>query len=270
MNEIRTDVSWLDYQKIDALNPSLLVHGLKSMLDFHHAAECPEDGLPSKNVLIGQLAHAYLLEPDQVTERFGVFEGRRYGKAWDDWQEANHGKEAVTPAIDAQAESIALVVRTAYPNLVQETDHEVTVLCKEQVEDQTHQCKGRIDMLGPNVLVDLKTTTNVDPHAFGRVFANLHYAAKLACYVRWVETVRGHLEDIYVIAVEIEAPWDCTLIPIPRPVLEAGWSRMEKVLKRVNYGMSTGHWPGVGYQTELVVPTWSMPEDDGLDWTDDE
>lgn len=263
-NEIDTQMPWDDYVPAVGVNPSRIGKGLKSMLAFrnYHGTDKPDRGM-----LVGSLTHLLIFEPDKFDERYAVFHGhQRRGEKYEMWKWKYPGKEAVKPDVYEQAQRTAEAVRRdpQAMEIINATQHEVSVFC----EDFGVQCKGRLDGLGSGLLPDLKTTTNVDKFAFGRVFGSQNYAAKLACYKRWAEKLGVRVDEVQIIAVENANDFDVVVYPVPQIVLENAWARVEKILKRIPECVERDEWPGVseGQVGELHIPNWSMPEDEVLEW----
>lgn len=265
INEIDPDMSWPDYLAFEGVNPSRLVHGLKSMKSFQSYAGSDK---PDRGMIVGSATHLLIFEPDKFDDRYAIFDGRRSErtKAWQMFTWKYPGKEAIKPDEYEQASRTAEAVRSdpLAMDLIRSTKTEVSLFC----EDFGLQCKGRVDGLG-HILLDLKTTTNVEMRAFGRVFATLNYGVKLACYKRWAEKLGNPVSEVFVVAVETKGEFDVAVIPVPEIVLENAWSKAEQVLKRIPQCMADDHWPGVaeGRLYELCVPNWSMDEEDVLDWS---
>jgi len=260
--EILYDLSWTAYLATTGMNPSRIIPGLKSMKHLK-SADDPRDEKPQRNMLVGSMTHALVLESEQFDERFAVYDrgGNRGSRKYAEFCAEHPGKEIAKPDEFDQASATARAV-LADPiarDLINSTKHEVTVLC-EQV---SIQCKGRIDALGTELIVDLKTTTNVESAAFGRVAASLNYAGKMACYQRFVAGVTGELCDVKVIAVETKPPYDVVTFSIPQGVLDSAWDEIEeKVIRKLRGAIERDEWPGVanGEEQELYVPNWARPE----------
>lgn len=261
-----TGMPWDDYITAVGVNPSRLVKGLKSMLSFLNYSGTDK---PDRGMLVGSLTHQMILEPGKFDERYAVFQGsRKTQKQLSEFEWRHEGKTPVKPEEYEQAARTAEAVLSdpIAGEILEATAHEVSLF----LEDCGVQCKGRVDGIG-SILMDVKTTTNVDQQAFGRVFGSLKYHCKLACYKRWAEMLGNPVSEVYVISVETKGDYDVAVVPIPEVVLENGWSRMEKVLRRIPECVRRDYWPGVaeGKRYELVMPNWSMDEEDlGLDWSE--
>lgn len=264
--EILTNLSWPDYLAEPGWNPSRLVHGLKSM---KHMREYQGSDKPDRAKLVGSMTHTLIFEPETFHERYAIWTGGRRDKrivAYREFMEENADQEITNPDEFEQARIVSEAVLADYvaASLLNTTDHEVSLFC----EDLGLQCKGRVDALG-GLIVDLKTTTNTQAHAFGRVFSNLAYGAKLACYKRWAELLGHEVAEVYTIAVEVKPPYDVAVYRVPEAVLENAWPRVERVMRRIPECEASGTWPGVaeGQVQELVVPNWAMDESE-LDWSE--
>jgi hypothetical protein len=116
--------------------------------------------------------------------------------------------------------------------------------------------------------VDLKTSRDVEPRAFGRTSANLLYHAQLAFYRRGLIAKGYAPRPVHIIAVESQAPFDCMVYEVDEDVLFAGDELVTKLLHQVKtcrrrYGKRP--WPGrdPGVQT-LDFPSWALPSDNDL------
>ena len=257
------DRSWAEYLATNGLNPSRIIPGLKSMKHLK-SADDPRDEKPQRNMLVGSMTHALVLESEQFDSRFAVYDrgGNRGSRKYGEFCAEHPGKEVAKPdeILQATATALAVLADPIARDLINSTQHEVTVLC----EQFATQCKGRIDALGNGLLVDLKTTTNVDAAAFGRVAASLNYAGKMACYQRFVAEVTGEMCAVKVIAVETKPPYDVVTFSIPQGVLDSAWEEIEeKVISKLRGAIERDEWPGVanGQEQELYVPNWAMPEE---------
>jgi len=264
-NHIDASMSWEDYKRAPGINPSRIVKGIKSMKSFKNYGG---DDKPDRGLLVGSITHLLIFEPDTFYGRYAIFNGQRRedSKKYQLWKWKNEGKEAVSPDAYDQARRTADAVRNSPEamELIEATQHEVSLF----LEDFGMQCRGRVDGLQVGkLLLDLKTTTNVEPHAFGRIFARLHYAEKMSCYKRWVEKLTGaDIPEVKVIAVETKDDYDVTVFPIREPVLENAWPRAEKILQCVRECIEEDSWPGVGAECELVIPNYAMDDEDVLEF----
>lgn len=269
--EVVLGMDFPDYLAVPALNGSTLVHGRTSMRHFLHAWH--GDDKDTEALLWGRAVHCLLFEPKLFTERYTLYEGRRQGKAWEEFREDNQELE-ILRADGQYGYASALVAARSFINepllqeMIREGQGEVSLFT---VEDDL-QCKARLDWVSASsrCIVDLKTTRNIAARAFGRQFFDLGYDLKLGLQRRWwAEQNHGELLPVYVIALENKPPFDVAVIPVPDAVLDQGAERALAIIRQVKECISVDRWPGVanGEYFPLEVPSWEM-EDVELDWSD--
>jgi hypothetical protein len=283
---IRTDVDWEDYCQRTEMNPSTLVAGCKSMLALKRAID--GGGRVESNAMrLGSGIHALLLEPEQFESRFCVVpdfhtdDGNTtanglpsqskatsyYKLKLKEFASNNYGKTFLSRKQydDALTCIEAIRSRPRMSRLLDKSKKEVTLLGSISGVP----FRGRVDILSKKVLCDVKTTPNVEPHAFGRSFVNLRYDFKLAIY-RELARQNGFDVEVSVIAQESSGDFDNVYYPVPDIVLDNAWTKVLSVLSKYITAKQTGKWHGVDggkSKLNLVVPQWSM-EDSGeeLDW----
>jgi len=237
-NGIQPNIPWPDYCGIKRMNPSTLVAGNKSMLRLKRAIA---GGYPEETnaMRLGTGIHTLLLEPDEFEERFCVVpafhldpENMRAAKRKDEpiedrktdskltnycqgmvarFKAANPDKAFLDQTqYDTALTCIeALHSRTNFAELIASKNREVTVFG----EIEGVPCKGRLDLLSPGVITDLKTTHDVSD--FGRTAFKLNYCFKLAMYRELVRQNTVGLRDVKVIAQETKDDFYNALFTIP-------------------------------------------------------
>lgn len=265
-NEIVHDLSFDDYADAEGYSPSQLVCGFKSMLSLNNARYGDK---PTPAQLAGLLRHTLILEPDKFNDEFIVADfPNRLTKAYKEFAADNEDKHVVLEheLRDAMRTVDAVMSDSTAHRLLEATKHEAALF----VEDLGLQCKGRVDGYGNGILLDLKTTTTVEPQAFGRIFANLHYAARLACYRRWLQLLGETIDAVYVIACEVKDDYDVVVYHVPEILLENAWQRVDRIMRKIPNCEKMVRWPGVscGAMLEVTVPNWAMEETDLVDWSE--
>jgi hypothetical protein len=279
------------------MNPSTIVHGLRSMKRLKRAID--EGFTEETNAMrIGTGNHALLLEPEEFENRFVVVPdfhfdvaNLRAAKRKDEPIEDRRTDSRATSYVKQKVAEFAAMnrgksfigeseyqsclrsiesirSRPAMRQLVDSSSKEVTVLG----EIQGVEFKGRIDLLNAETICDLKNTANVEKRAFGRVFANLKYAFKLSIYRELVRQSTGRILEVSIICQELSGDFDNTLVPVPSIVLDDAYDQVQQVVSKYRDAEENDYWPGVdGGQDyyELYVPQWAMEdnEDVALDWS---
>lgn len=239
-------ITWENYCSLRRMNPSTLVHGCKSMKRLKRAIS---EGFPERSdaMMLGTGIHALLLEPDQFEERFCVIPAFQFdaenvtgrgdpsqSKATSYYKakeaafiEANKGKEFLDRGqYDTALTCIeALNSRSHFRELVDASSKEVTVYG----EIECVPFKGRLDLLSPTTICDLKTTYDVSQ--FNRTFTQLEYAFKLAIYRELVRQNTVGVRDVKVIAQETKDDFDNAMFVVPAELLDITFNRVMQVTK---------------------------------------
>ena len=277
--------SWQDYCEIIALNPSLILKARKSLKHFKWHLDNPSDKTTDA-LRLGTLSHAAILEPDR--DLLSMVEesllepgkptmviwsgGRRYGKAWNDFQEEHKHQTIVTQKMLDDAHALcaeALLMADAVHDhkfamsLLDKCEFEVAAF----TDYEGQSVKGRLDAYKPGCIPDLKTSKDVSARPFGNDAAKFNYHVRLGCYKEFVTRITGQVPECWLIAVEKEPPYDVVCYRVDDAVTEWGWKIAADLLNQIKWGYENGKWPGIndGFD-ELHFPNWAMPNDEELQW----
>ena len=260
-DELRESVSWDDYCRIVAMNPSTLVRGLKSLKHLKHCWDEPQADSPS--LAWGRAVHCLLFEPKEFTQRYVACSIRRDKRteAYQDFLAENAGKEILTVAEfdSACLAAQSFVADSDVQDFIQAGKAEVTLLSSEDGV----KCKGRVDWLATyrECLVDLKTTKNIDCRRASGDFFRYHYDVKLGLYQRWLKKITGRLWPVEVIWLENTPPYDVAVMPIDFAVLDRGAEKGLAILRKLKQCIADDHWPGVADNDYLLhVPSYEMED----------
>lgn len=131
----------------------------------------------------------------------------------------------------------------------------------EWVDEETGlECRGRVDYLRPNDLVDLKSTRRETVREFTRDVAGSLYYAQVAWY-RDGAIACGRLpKDAgmpYIVSVSTEAPYDVAAYQLSEASLEAGRILVRDLLIQYNRCLTANLWPGIAPDLmTLDLPNW--------------
>lgn len=275
------------YSKIQKMNPSTLVAGLKSMKRL--ARQIKEGfGETTDAMIFGTRLHVLLLEPEEFESQFVVMpdfhldpenktqNGKRSYMTTTSYceekrkqfLEENKGREVVKRQdYDSMLYAIeSMRSRPKIVELLESSKKEVTVFGSiDGIE-----CKGRIDLLSDDFITDLKTTADVEPKLFARTFVNMGYGFKLAMYR---ELVRQNTNEkaVKVIAQEVSGDFDTVLFDVPDFVLDIGLNKVRSVIADYKHALETGVWSGVDRgmdELALMLPKYALDEEEKvLDWS---
>jgi hypothetical protein len=245
------------YSAIKAINwSSLKAIGVSPRL-YRHRVSVPEPDKPE--FALGRAAHCAILEPDQFSARYAVFDGIRRGKAWDEWRMEHPGVESLKPhdleTALAVAESVSshriagkILRNGRREEAIQWTDSETGFACK-----------GKVDYLRPDFLIDLKTAG--DLNAFVKSAINYGYIGQCAWYhdgAVAAKAIQGE-ERPYVIAVQKTPPYDVAVYQLDVVALEYGRRLYRGLLERLRSCIEADYWPGAAPDLQtLSVPQWAV------------
>ena len=128
-------------------------------------------------------------------------------------------------------------------------------------------CKGRLDVLHPRAILDLKTTNNGAPIPFGNFAWKNGYLFKQAIHRELVRQMVGETLPVYYIPVENKPPHDCSVQEIVKEdeqILDQELEKAKKILRKYKQCLDSDNWPGVdeGKGTmRFYVPTYAMEAD---------
>lgn len=278
---VDNSMDWESYKSLKLMNASTIVAATKSMKRLKRYMD-EGFGEPTRPMVCGSGTHCVLLEPGVFESRYCVVpefhlspenvtaKGDRtdsksttfYKNAVKAFANENSGKEFLSRAEYDKIQRAIAAIRS-HPEasrLIEACGKNVEVTVTGELFGVPF--KGRLDALAPECIVDLKTTADVEPRTFGRMFANLHYGMKLAVYR---ELVRQSIADrpVVVIAQEMDGDFDTVVYDVPDCVLDAGLSRLKMIVDDYKHAVKTGIWPGVDRgesRVPLVVPNWAMED----------
>jgi hypothetical protein len=250
------------YALIDAVNISTLKSMAVSPRHYQHALATPRTD--SDSMALGRLMHAMIFEPDAIDGRYAVWDGgRRAGKEWTAFLEANAGKEilrapedwerseAVRDAVLAHPVAAELLREGQAERVMQWTDAETGIACK-----------GRADWITGRTIVDLKTTRAIGAREIQRQLVSLAYHAQAAFYCDGREAMTGVAHDFAWIYVEQLPPHDVAVYRCPGDVYRAGQALYRAWLRRVVECRESGVWPGTApTMQEMELPAWASVAD---------
>lgn len=271
-----THVPREDYDRIDRINWSALKHMKRSPFHFREAAREKVDK-DTDAMRVGRATHIATLEPERFRATHAVWDGgRRYGKEWDKFCEKNAGYEILTEDQYQQVVTIskAVLSHEIAARWLRAGSSEVTLQWTHLLPDLEEgrpfpiECKARLDF-APNVagVVDLKTTRDASPEAFGRQAWNLDYLGQAAMYQDGYAAVNGGVRMPYVIvAVESAAPHAVQVYRVPERLLKLGRAMYVGFLETLAECRRQNRWPGYSDgELELDVPRWAQAQNDDDD-----
>jgi exodeoxyribonuclease VIII len=204
---------------------------------------------------LGSLTHCAVLEPDELSKRYGIAPDRRTnaGKAVAAEMEAA-GIEAVTASEMEQAMAMAASVRShqAAAALLRDGKAEQSFWWDDTPTGL--RCKCRPDWYAGNTIVDLKTTTDASPKGFARSVAQWRY------HVQQNHYLAGTFAERFVfIAVEKTYPYAVGVYELDEAAALYGETERRNNLQTIADCRAISEWPGYGNTIQpLSLPSWAL------------
>lgn len=266
-------MSWDEYDAVDALSGSALMHMRRSPLTYIWHRDNPQ---PSTDAMkLGTVIHTAILEPPLLGKIavWGLTEEQkvRRGKVWDAFAEANKEliiltkveQRAVADAVDGVWDT-----PNARKYLAEPGPCEVSMFWIDPYDKR--YWKGRIDKListkNTATIVDLKKTRCCSPHRFGAQAYQLGYHCKAAIYVSGYQILTGIRPKFKWVALEDKRPNECAVYRAPPDVLTSGGDEVTSLVKRLDACEKADVWPcEVEQEEDLILPAYAMNEAEGLE-----
>jgi len=130
-------------------------------------------------------------------------------------------------------------------------------------------CKGRLDAVGPEGIVDLKTARDGSPTGFAREVIRLEYHVQAAWYVDGYREMTGRELPWAWVVVEVAAPHVVQVYRADEETLNLGRARYRELLDLLHVCQRDNFWPGyAATEMPLQLPRWARPLDDAEDTVD--
>ena len=120
-------------------------------------------------------------------------------------------------------------------------------------------CRGRVDWLRDNAIVDLKTISRADVRTITRQSNDYGYAQQADFYRRGIHALTGEWLPFVHVFVESEAPHFVHVVQLSDAFLEIGSARNDRALALFAECESSGEWPSYA-DTDITLidpPAWA-------------
>jgi exodeoxyribonuclease VIII len=227
----------------------------------------------SKEMTMGSLVHCLLLEPKAFEYLFAVeplecpdgspvrkeasdgsMRKTKEGKAFlESFLRDNAGLQIITGDDFAAASTICSTIcknQTAKDLLTGTTNEHIAIWEKEEVT-----CKGQIDAYKKGVLIDIKTTSNIDPAYFEADSYRRRYHQKMAWYKEGLELNGIEINDVYLITASSD---ECIVRHMSDDLLDRGKIFNERAFSLYKECMKTNTWPSWPETISLGIPGFAL------------
>lgn len=253
----------MNYDEIQAVNKSTLWEMRKSPLHFWHLMhDTPKEDTAAMK--FGRATHKRLLQPSTFANEYVVAPecDRRTKEGKQIWADlAATGKEIISEQDFNKLLAMEREFKDArYYFLWDEEYHTEKVLTWTDNETGV-ECKGRLDVIMPDTIIDYKTTTNAGTDAFMREALRYGYDLQAAMYME-AARANGYDPRAFVfIAQEKDPPYLINILYASDAFLDRGAWIMRDLLKKYKECRDTDKWPGYGIN-QLILPEWEVNGDE--------
>ena len=259
-----------EYRDHPAVSRSELWHIHESPQKFAYHMDNPEEPTPS--LLLGQVFHKLVLEPDSFLEEYAVApkcdRRTKEGKAiWAEFQELAADKTVVPLEMYEQAtEMCKSLVAVPFAVKLLSGRREIPFFWRDDLSGE--ECKCRVDCLNENIgqpiIVDLKSTSDASTEAFTKSAINYGYDFQAAMYSEGVEKNILQKPRFVFIAVEKDPPYAVNILQADELLLRRGYGLYRSFLDTYHDCRLSGNWFGyLGKANQintLALPSWLAKE----------
>ena len=254
-----------EYNKIPAVNFSLLKLYLKSPAHFKWAWDNPqEDADATKAMIIGKAIHTLILEPKEFTKRFVTLDESQRPEPTKNYQNTanrewksfmlnyyvNQGMHCLALedyqmicSMGAQVvnnkSAKALLAECEFEEMIEWTDSDTGVKCKARLDFSNKKKR---------IVGDLKSMEDASPYALPGFMAKWGTHVQLAFYSDGLSVIHGEPYNTqFLIATEKQAPYCCQSYYLDENAVEQGRLIYKGLLKMHKMCVEKNEWPGYEY-----------------------
>lgn len=253
----------MNYNDISAVNKSTLWEMRKSPLHYWHLMhDTPREDTAAMK--FGRAVHKQLLQPTLFSEEFIVAPecDRRTKEGKQIWNYLlASGKEIISSDDMATIRAMEKEFKPLRNRFLwceeYHTERALTWTDSETGVD----CKARLDILMPDLIIDYKTTTNAGTDVFMREAIRYGYDLQAAMYMEAARANGYDPKGFIFIAQEKTAPYLINILHAGDAFLDRGRWIMMDLLQKYKECRDSDTWPGYG-ENELILPEWGAVGDE--------
>jgi len=202
--------------------------------------------------------HTAILEPENFEADYAIYSGgNRQGKKWDAFEADNADKSILKESEAASILEQAKAVRNhpAIRRWLACGKAEVPMQWTEK--NFGLKCKSRLDLLCPDVVLDLKSVPSLDPHTMARWICRMGYHIQLDHYAAGARANGNEVHRVGIIGVESKAPYDSALFWLSDATMMKAADERAELLLRLKGCMEVDFWPGRFPEEQTVdIPSY--------------
>lgn len=244
------------------LGRSLSSSGAKTILDCPARYQWQREHKPFKNVWdLGTIAHRLILRSDDNRIRVADTYEWKPWQTWNPWKDTQRAAGLIpTHRGDLLAASRMASAVRRHPvasRIFSEGTPEVSMYWIDETTGVT--CRGRLDWIRDNAIVDLKTIASADAHTIRRQSLNFGYAQQADFYRRGVHATTGEWLPFVHVFVESDAPHFVHVVQLDDDFLALGSAKNDEALALYAQCESNNDWPAYNPNDITLIhpPAWA-------------
>ncbi len=263
---LQLDLSLPDYLAHPAVGKSDLDLIHRSPAHYKAAKALPEEDTDA--LRWGRMFHSLVLQPDVFDAQYAVLEEKidrrtNIGKAaWEEWQEANPGKQAVDRPVMSELRAMRDSI-FSHSRAGAAITGRMEVSAFWPLNGGEHQCKCRPDCVNVNgILVDLKTCQDARPEEFSRDCWKYRYHVQAAYYLDgWEEATGEKPSKFLFVAIEKKPPYAVACYLADEGMVRQGRAEYLADLALYEECLATDNWPAYPeIVQEIMLPVWAQED----------
>ncbi len=259
------DLPETDYHADRSLAPtlgrSLSSTGAKTILDAPARYMWEREHPKHKDAWdVGTIAHKLILRSDDNRIRVADAYDWKKWQTWNPWKEEQRAAGLVPihrgDLLAASKMATAIRHHPVASAIFTEGRPEVSFYWIDAATGVT--CRGRVDWLRDNAIIDLKTINRADVKTITRQSADHGYAQQADFYRRGIYARTGQWLPFVHVFVENEAPHIVHVVQLSDDFLDIGAARNDRAIEIFAECESTGQWPAYSEHDITLIhpPAW--------------
>lgn len=203
---------------------------------------------------LGSAVHTAVLEPDLFFQQYALKpecdRRTKIGKEiYENFCAANIGKTVITQEIYDKVLKMREAVLREYKHYLDGAYIEYSMYWEEK--NTGILCKSRPDISHPNVILDLKTTSDASPLAFGREAENYGYFLQSAMIQDGLFNITNKfVDEFYMVCVEVDEPHYTITHQLSVEAIEEARDEFLLHLGTYKKCFEENYWPG--YESSII------------------
>lgn len=246
-----------EYHQKPGLSQSMLSRLRRSPAHLKEYLDNPKEQTDA--MALGSAVHSAVLEPATFWDKYAVApkcdKRTKEGKAaFAEFEAANQGKSILT---QENAEYIFGIQTSVFSNKSAKALLDLPGEIEKAMfwtDEFGIDCKGKLDKISGDIVIDLKTATDASPEAFSKSIMNYGYYLQAAHYLDGAKAAR-----FIIIAVENTPPFCSAVYEIDLETIQQGRTEAESLKKLYQKCVSENNWPGYSQEVKFIgLPGWYL------------